>query len=54
MDLSAAYDTVWFGGLKSKLVKLIPCQMTLKFLSTMLGTREYHVIFRGSKRKLEK
>ena len=54
VDLSAAYDTVWIGGLKLKLAKLIPCQTTLKLLSTMLGTRQYHVILGGNKSKTRK
>ena len=54
VDLSATYDTVWIGGLKLKLAKLIPCQTTLKLLSTMLGTRQYHVILGGSKSKTRK
>ena len=51
IDLSAAYDTVWTGGLMLKLAKIIPCQKTLKLFSRMLGTRHFHVILGGSQSK---
>ena len=54
IDLSAAYDTVWNDGLKLKIAKTIPCQKTVKLLSAMLGTRQYHVILGGSKSKTMK
>ena len=51
IDLSAAYDTVWTGGLMLKLAKIIPCQKTLKLFSRMLGTRQFHVVLGGSRSK---
>ena len=32
IDLSAAYDTVWTGGLMFKLAKAIPCKKTLRLI----------------------
>lgn len=54
IDLSAAYDTVWTGGLMLKLAKMIPCRKTLKLISTMLGTRQFHVVLGGTKSKIRK
>ena len=54
IDLSAAYDTVWTGGLMLKLAKIIPCRKTLRLLSTMTGTRHFHVILGGSPNKTRK
>ena len=51
IDLSAAYDTVWTGGLMLKLAKLIPCRKILKILSVMTGTRQFHVVIGGEKVK---
>ena len=47
VDLSAAYDTVWTGGLMYKLAKVIPCRKIPKILSTMTNTRQFHVVLGG-------
>ena len=52
IDLSAAYDTVWTGGLMYKLSKAIPCKTTLKLLGTMTGPRQFHVVLGGTESKL--
>ena len=54
IDLSAAYDTVWTGGLMYKLAKAIPCRKTLRLLSKMTGTRHFHVILGGDKSRTRK
>ena len=54
IDLSAAYDTVWTGGLMYKLSKAIPCRTTLKLLGTMTGPRQFHVVLGGTESKLRK
>ena len=54
IDLSAAYDTVWTGGLMYKLAKAIPCRKTLRLLSRMTGTRHFHVILGGDKSRTRK
>ena len=54
IDLSAAYDTVWTGGLMFKLAKAIPCKKTLRLLGKMTGTRNYHVIHGGDKSNTRK
>ena len=54
IDLSAAYDTVWTGGLMLKLAKIIPCRKTLKLLQTMTGTRQFHVVLGGNESKTRK
>ena len=43
VDLSAAYDTVWTGGLLFKLAHSIPCQTTLNLLRRMVTTRQFRV-----------
>ena len=54
IDLSAAYDTVWTGGLMLKLAKIIPCKKILNILSLMTGTRQFHVVLGGQKSKSRK
>ena len=54
IDLSAAYDTVWTGGLMFKLARMIPCRKTLKLLSTMTGTRQFHVVLGNTVSKTRK
>ena len=54
IDLSAAYDTVWTGGLMMKLAKIIPCRKILKLLSHMTGPRKFHVILGGSTSKTKR
>ena len=54
IDLSAAYDTVWTGGLMYKLAKIIPCRKILETLSTMTSTRRFHVVLGGRESRTRK
>ena len=54
IDLSAAYDTVWTGGLMYKLAKIIPCRKILEILSMMTGTRQFHVVLGGRESRIRK
>ena len=52
IDLSAAYDTVWTGGLMLKLAKIIRCRKTLKLLQQMTGPRKFHVVLGSTTSKV--
>ena len=41
LDLSAAYDTVWFRGLHLKLLQMIPDRHMVKFIMEMLYNRSF-------------
>ncbi|CAK1587557.1 unnamed protein product [Parnassius mnemosyne] len=46
IDLSAAYDTVWWQGLVYKLMKAVPCRKAVGLLNSMLSNREF-IVFLG-------
>lgn len=43
VDLTAAYDTVWWTGLLTKLLELFPCLTLYKLMNEMLSNRTFVV-----------
>ena len=43
IDLSAAYDSVWRGGLMFKVAEMVRSRKTLRLISAMTGTRRFSV-----------
>ena len=41
MDLTAAYDTVWYQGLTLKLLRSVPDRHLVRFLCTILSNRSF-------------
>lgn len=54
LDLSAAYDTVWTGGLMLKLARVIHCRKLLKLIAQMTGPRKFHVVLGSTYSKVKR
>jgi hypothetical protein len=44
VDLTAAYDTVWRGGLMIKILEAVPCLKLFNLLNNMMSNRYFQVI----------